>query len=145
LVHPPSAAPFSDGTTASTLVADLVSMAKSHPMMTRADDCGIRRLELGVFLPNARNGFFFSSNAVPYAPSYDDNLAITVLAEEIGLDYVFSMLKWRGFGGATHFWDAALESFSLMAALAAVTQRVGLIATVNPLLFHPATMAKMAA
>jgi pyrimidine oxygenase len=103
-----------------------------------------KRLELGVFLPNARNGFALSSNAVAYAPSYEENLAITAFAEEIGLDYVFSMLKWKGFGGATHFWDAALESFTLTTALAAVTTRVRLIATVNPLLVHPAVMAKMA-
>src|SRR5437868_14051688 len=32
-----------------------------------------------------------------------------------------------------------------MAALAAATKRVDLIATVNPLLFHPTMMAKMAA
>ena len=105
----------------------------------------LKRLELGVFLPNARNGFALSSNAVAYSPSYEENLAITMLAEEIGLDYVFSMLKWRGFGGATQFWDAALESFTLTAALAAATTRVRLIATVNPLLYHPAVMAKMAA
>lgn len=103
------------------------------------------RLELGVFLPNAKQGFFFSSHAVGYTPSFEENLKITLLAEEIGLDYVFSMLKWRGFGGATQFWDASLESFSLMAALAPLTKRLGLIATVNPLLVHPAVMAKMAA
>src|SRR5262249_37909566 len=81
----------------------------------------------------------------PYYPSYRDQLEITLLSEEIGLDYVFSMLKWRGFGGATQFWDASLDSFSLMAALAAVTHRVKLIATVNPLLYHPTLMAKMSA
>jgi len=102
-----------------------------------------RRLEIGVFLPNAKNGFALSSNAVAYTPSYEENLAITLLAEEVGIDYVFSMLKWRGFGGATQFWDAALDSFTLTTALAAVTKRVRLIATVNPLLSNPAVMAKM--
>jgi len=104
-----------------------------------------KRLEIGVFLPNAKNGFALSSNAVAYTPSYEENLAITLLAEEVGIDYVFSMLKWRGFGGATQFWDAALDSFTLTTALAAVTKRVRLIATVNPLLSNPAVMAKMSA
>ena len=105
----------------------------------------MKRLELGVFLPVGKNGFVISSHAPPYVPSYSDNRDITMLAEEIGLDYVFSMAKWRGFGGTSQFWDQSLESFSLMAALAAVTSRVSLIATVNPLLYHPALMAKMAA
>lgn len=71
--------------------------------------------------------------------------ARSLFAEEIGLDYVFSMAKWRGFGGTSQFWDQSLESFSLMSALAPITERLSLIATVNPLLFHPALMAKMAA
>ncbi len=105
----------------------------------------MRRPELGVFLPVARNGFIYSRNATPYAPTFEDNLAITLRAEEMGLSYVFSMAKWRGFGGAIQMWDASLDSFSLMLALAARTKRVGLIATVNPLLTHPTPMAKMAA
>lgn len=105
----------------------------------------VKRLELGVFLPIAKNGFIKSTNAPAYHPSYRDNLEISLLAEDIGVDYVFSMLKWRGFGGATQFWDSSFDSFSLMAALAAATKRVDLIATVNPMLHHPASMAKMAA
>ena len=59
----------------------------------------MKRLELGVFLPIAKNGFIKSTNTPAYYPSYRDNLEISLLTEEIGLDYVFSMLKWRGFGG----------------------------------------------
>jgi pyrimidine oxygenase len=55
------------------------------------------------------------------------------------------MSKWRGFGGATRFWDVTLESLSLMTGLAAVTSRIGIIATIQPLLFPPAVAAKMAA
>ena len=76
----------------------------------------MKRLEIGVFLPIGKNGFVISSNSPAYFPSYADNRDITLLAEEIGLDYVFSMAKWRGFGGTSQFWDQSLESFSLMAA-----------------------------
>jgi pyrimidine oxygenase len=105
----------------------------------------MKRVELGVFLPIAKNGFIRSTNAPAYVPSYRDNLEICQIAEEIGLDYAFSMLKWRGRGGATQYWDSSFDSFSLMAALAAATKRLRLIATVNPLLHHPTSMAKMAA
>src|SRR5271167_2051146 len=105
----------------------------------------MKRMELGVFLPVANNGFVFSSNTTAYRPSYAGNLAITQQAEQAGFDYAFSMAKWRGQGGVTHMWDSALESFSLMLALAVSTKRMKLIATVNPVLFHPALMAKMTA
>ena len=38
-------------------------------------------------------------------------------AERIGLDFVLSMMKFRGFGGDTGYWDACLESFTLMAGM----------------------------
>jgi pyrimidine oxygenase len=102
-------------------------------------------LQLGVFLPNASNGFLISGTAQQYAPSFQMNKEISVLAEALGLDYVFSMSKWRGFGGSTGFWESTLESVTLMAGLAAVTSRIGIIATMQPVLFPPAVAAKMAA
>lgn len=105
----------------------------------------MNRLDLGLFLPIASNGFVFSRNAPAYPPSYRDNLEIALEAERIGFDYIFSMAKWRGFGGDVAMWDSSFDSFSLMLGLAAKTERVDLVATVNPLLFHPAVMAKMAA
>src|SRR5262245_18332955 len=68
---------------------------------------------------------------------------MTRSAEAGGADFVFSMGKWRGLGGATEHWDHTLESLTLMAGLAAVTERIELYATVHPLLVHPAVAAKM--
>jgi pyrimidine oxygenase len=104
----------------------------------------LNKLELGVFLPIGNNGFLMSKTAPQYPPSFAMNKQIAILAENLGFDYVFSMSKWRGFGGETHFWDATLESVSLMTGLAAVTSRIGLIATMQPLLFPPVVAAKMA-
>lgn len=103
------------------------------------------KLELGVFLPIGNNGFLMSQTAPQYPPSFEMNKQIAMLAENLGFDYVFSMSKWRGFGGATRFWDATLESVALMTGLAAVTSRIGIIATIQPVLFPPAVAAKMAA
>ena len=105
----------------------------------------MRKIELGVFMPIGNNGFLISRTAPQYAPSFALNKEIALLAESCGFDYVFSMSKWRGFGGATHFWDATLESVTLMTGLAAVTSRIGLIATIQPVLLPPAVAAKMAA
>jgi pyrimidine oxygenase len=104
-----------------------------------------KKLELGVFLPIENNGFMISETAPQYSPGFEMNRQIAILAERFGFDFVFSMSKWRGFGGNTHFWDETLESVTLMTALAAVTSRIGIIATMQPLLFPPAVAAKMAA
>jgi pyrimidine oxygenase len=105
----------------------------------------MRKLELGVFLPIGNNGFLMSKTAPQYSPSFEMNKQIAILAENLGFDYIFSMSKWRGFGGATNFWDKTLESITLMTGLAAVTSRIGIIATMQPVLFPPVLAAKMAA
>jgi pyrimidine oxygenase len=102
-------------------------------------------MKFGVFLPNGSNGYIMSSAIPPYLPTWELNKAITIEAERQGLDFVLSMMKFRGFGGATGHWDACLESFSLMSALAPVTTRIGLIPTTTILALHPAYVARMVA
>lgn len=102
-------------------------------------------VDLGVFLPVANNGWIISKNSPQFLPTFALNRDVSMLAERIGFDYVFSMAKWRGFGGATNFWRHSIESTMLMAGLAGYVPRLRLIASVAPALIHPAVFAKMAA
>jgi pyrimidine oxygenase len=102
-------------------------------------------MKFGVFLPNGSDGYIISKAIPPYLPTWELNKAVTLEAERQGLDFVLSMMKFRGFGGETGYWDACLESFSLMSALASVTNRIGLIPTVTILALHPAYVARMVA
>lgn len=102
-------------------------------------------MKFGVFLPNGSNGYIVSKAVQPYLPTFEHNKAITVEAEKQGLDFVLSMMKFRGFGGDTGYWDACLESFTLMAGLASVTDQIGLIPSVTLLSQHPAYVARMMA
>ena len=98
-------------------------------------------MDLGVFLPISNNGWMITHGAPQFAPSFEMNRSITVRAERLGFGFAFSMVKWRGFGGAFGFWEQALESFTLMAGLASVTERIQLIGSVQPLTLHPAVAA----
>jgi pyrimidine oxygenase len=102
-------------------------------------------VELGVFLPIANNGWIISKTSPQYLPSFDHNRDVCQTAEKIGFSYVFSMAKWRGFGGDVEFWKYSLESLILMTGLAREVKRLRLIASVAPALIHPAVFAKMAA
>ena len=101
--------------------------------------------DLGVFLPIANGGWILSSNTPVLDGSYASNREAALLAEAIGLDFILSMAKWRGFGGSTRHWDRALDSQMLMAALAAQTSRIRIWTTVHTLLQNPAVTAKMIA
>jgi pyrimidine oxygenase len=66
-----------------------------------------------------------------------------VHAESIGLDFIMSMAKWRGFGGTTDHWGRSLESMTMMSALAEATTRVRIWATLHANVHNPAVAAKM--
>jgi pyrimidine oxygenase len=104
-----------------------------------------RNVDLGVFLPVTNNGWIISKNSPQFLPSFGLSRDISQLAERIGFSYVFSMAKWRGFGGQTNFWKYSLESLTLMTGLAGYVPKLRLIASVAPALIHPAVFAKMAA
>ncbi len=101
-------------------------------------------MEIGVFIPIGNNGWLISSTSPQYTPSFDLNREVVQRAERYGFDFAMSMIKLRGFGGKSRHWDDNLESFTLMAGLAAVTSRIDLIATVAVLTLPPAITARMA-
>src|SRR3979409_1009181 len=101
-------------------------------------------MEIGVFIPIGNNGWLISTTSPQYMPSFELNKAIVERAERYGLDFALSMIKLRGFGGDSEFWDYNLESFTLMAGLAAVTTRIQLFATCAVLTVPPPIAARMA-
>ncbi|MBN9085146.1 MAG: hypothetical protein BGP06_19820 [Rhizobiales bacterium 65-9] len=102
-------------------------------------------MKFGIFLPNGKNGYILSKASPQYMPTYEHNKQIAIEAERQGFDMVLSMMKYRGFGGETGYWDACLESFTLMAALAAVTSKLELFPSVTIPAHHPAVIARMVA
>ena len=101
--------------------------------------------DLGIFMPIANGGWILSSTTPVIDGSYEYNRRAALLAEEIGLDFIMSMAKFRGYGGRTGHWHCALDSLVLMSALAAQTERVRIWTTFHTLLQNPAVAAKMIA
>ena len=101
-------------------------------------------MDMGVFIPIGNNGWLISKASPQYMPSFELNKQVVQKAESYGLEFALSMVKLRGFGGETEFWDHNLESFTLMSALAAVTSKIKLFASTAILTLPPAIVARMA-
>jgi pyrimidine oxygenase len=101
-------------------------------------------MDIGVFIPIGNNGWLISTTSPQYKPSFALNRAVVQKAESYGFEFALSMIKLRGFGGDSEFWDHNLESFTLMSGLAAVTSRIKLYASVALLTLPPALVARMA-
>src|SRR5258708_5545567 len=99
--------------------------------------------DFGVFLPMANGGWIISKTAPVLDGLYPQNRAAAVTADEVGMDFIMSMGKFRGFGGEPSHGGVILESVALMAALAEATKNVRIWATIHPLLQNPAVAAKM--
>ncbi|MDR3431897.1 MAG: pyrimidine utilization protein A [Rouxiella aceris] len=102
-------------------------------------------MKIGVFIPIGNNGWLISETAPQYQPTFELNKTIVQKAEHYHFDFALSMIKLRGFGGKTEFWEHNMESFTLMAGLAAVTSKIKLYATAATLVMPPAIVARMAA
>lgn len=65
----------------------------------------MNEMKIGVFCPIGNNGWLLSETAPQYMPSFELNKKIVQRAEYYGFDFALSMIKLRGFGGKTEFWD----------------------------------------
>lgn len=101
-------------------------------------------MDMGVFIPIGNNGWLISTASPQYQPTFELNKTIVQRAEHYGFEFALSMIKLRGFGGKSEFWDYNLESFTLMAGLAAVTSKIKLFASTAVLTLPPAIVARMA-
>lgn len=101
-------------------------------------------MKIGVFIPIGSRGWLMSTTSPKTMPSFDLNRTIVQRAEFYGLDFALSMIKLRGYDGPSEYWVHNLESFTLMAGIAAVTRRIQLFASVAVLTIQPALVARMA-
>jgi len=102
-------------------------------------------MEIGIFLPTGTRGYLISSTAPLNEPTFDLNRYVVQAADRYGVEFALSMVKFRGFGGKSRYWDGALEPFTLTGALAAVSSRIKLFPTAASLVMPPAIVARMAA
>ncbi|GAA4536706.1 LLM class flavin-dependent oxidoreductase [Pseudonocardia xishanensis] len=106
-------------------------------------------LMLGLFIP-LQNGAWSPSLAPRGTDwSFDYNLKCVRMAEEIGFDFVFGLGQWHrsgGWGGTSRYHEQHLDPLVVAGALAAATERIGLISTTHVLYgWHPTLLAKLCA
>ena len=102
-------------------------------------------MKIGLFI-RASSGWLIMSEAAPqYRPDFEYNKEVVQKAERYGMDFALSLVKYQGFGGKTDHWHWALDSFTTIAGLAAVTDRIKLIGSVGLQAHHPAVAARHAA
>jgi FMNH2-dependent dimethyl sulfone monooxygenase len=102
-------------------------------------------LKLGVFSFNCSGGLNISALPRAYHVSWEHTSAIARVADEMGLEFLLPVAKWRGFDGATDFYGESYETLTWAAGIAAQTSQITVAATVHVPLVHPTFVAKAGA
>jgi dimethylsulfone monooxygenase len=99
-------------------------------------------LKIGVFGANCSSGR--SATTVPerWSASWPDCLALALMADDAGLDFILPIGRWKGYGGTTDFHGATLETMTWACGLLQATRRITVFGTVHAPLFHPLIAAK---
>lgn len=102
-------------------------------------------LKLGIFGQNCSNGCTITHAPTSFEPTYAHNVAISRLADRLGLELLVPVGRWKHFGGSTRFNENNLEVYTWATAMACNTERVMVFATSHVPTVHPLFAAKQAA
>lgn len=77
--------------------------------------------------------------------SWEDNLRLAKIADEVGIDFLLPIARWIGYGGDTNFHESVLDPQTWAAGLLAHTERIAVFATIHTFCNHPIVVAKQMA
>ncbi len=128
-------------------MAKTIAPRSIHPVATRQNPMltSKNRMKLGVFGLNVDSGC-----AITLAPERhmaDDwagNLEVAKLADRSGMEALIPVGRWRGFGGDGNTHGVNYETYTWAAAIAAVTDQIGVVTTSHVATIHPLVAAKQA-
>ncbi|MCK8671557.1 LLM class flavin-dependent oxidoreductase [Rhodococcus sp. HM1] len=101
--------------------------------------------KLAVFGVNVSSGCSMTSAEGTVEVDWAETKRIARAADAAGLDAMVPVARWKGPGGAINFNDRSFEAFTWAAAVAAVTERLQVLATIQVPTAHPLRIAKEAA
>lgn len=107
-----------------------------HPMH------GPNRFKLGIFATNADGGLTVTKVPERWSAAWPDIVRAAQIADRAGIDFFLPIARWKGFEGETNARQHSFETFTFAAALAGVTERIGLFSTVHVPMIHPVYAAK---
>jgi FMNH2-dependent dimethyl sulfone monooxygenase len=102
-------------------------------------------LRLGLFGANCVSGRTYARLAGRWDASWEHNLQLAQLAEEVGIEGMVPIARWKGYGGASNPNGSSFESLAWACGLLAATQRLTVFCTMHVPLHHPVVAAKQMA
>jgi alkanesulfonate monooxygenase SsuD/methylene tetrahydromethanopterin reductase-like flavin-dependent oxidoreductase (luciferase family) len=103
---------------------------------------GGNRFKIGVFAPNCSGGLTMTTAPEAWVASWENNVKLARLADEIGLEFILPVARWHGYGGKTNTEGSAFETLTWASGLLALTHEIVIFGTVHVPLINPVWAAK---
>jgi dimethylsulfone monooxygenase len=100
------------------------------------------KLQLGLFGANCSSGRAVTLVPERWSGNWPDNKKLAQLADEVGIDFMLPIGRWKGYGGDTDYQGETLETITWATALLAATKRITVFGTVHAPIFNPVVAAK---
>ena len=99
-------------------------------------------LKIGLFGANCSSGRAVTMVPERWSGDWVDNLNLAKLSDDVGLDFLLPIARWKGYGGDTDYEGETYETVTWAAGLLAATKRITVFGTVHAPLVHPVVSAK---
>ena len=102
-------------------------------------------LRLGLFGANCSSGRTYATLPERWDASWENNLRLAKMADELGIECMVPIARWKGYGGVSNPNGASFESIAWASGLLAATERLHVFCTIHVPLHHPLVAAKQLA
>ena len=116
--------------------------ARSISLEARSAMHNNNKLKLGLFGANCSSGRAVTLVPERWTGNWPDNKKLALLADEVGIDFMLPIGRWKGYGGDTDYQGETLETITWATGLLAVTKRITVFGTVHAPIFNPIVAAK---
>ena len=103
-----------------------------------------RKLRLGTFSSNLSGGCAISKIDGTLKADWPSTLALARMGDEMEMEALVPVGRWKGFGGPTNFNGQGFECFTWAAGVGASTKNSGIFSTSHVPTMHPVMAAKQA-
>ena len=112
-------------------------------LANRASFYGQNKFILGLFGANCSSGRAVTMVEERWSGDWQDGVALARMADDVGIDFMLPIGRWKGYGGTTDYQGATYETINWASGLLASTRRITVFGTVHAPLFNPVMAAKM--
>src|SRR3989442_13768828 len=87
----------------------------------------VNKLKIGLFGANCSSGRAVTLVPERWSGSWPDNLKLAKMADDVGIDFLLPIGRWKGYGGDTDYQGATFEPITWATGLLLVTSPVTVV------------------